>query len=151
MIRVDIHETIQRPIDDVFEQLVDIPRYPEWMPGESLLVTCTKDTEGPVGVGTRYTDRTRVGTARGEVSELERPSRVVFHYTFRLWGMTLMEGWPGYTLERAGEGATAVHHTGEARLYGPFKLLEPLIRRMADRERRLTVDALKESLESDGG
>lgn len=148
MIRVEIHETIARPIEDVFERLVDIPGYAEWMPDDGLFVTCSKDSDGPVGVGTTYTDETRLGTARGEIAEFERPNRVVFHYTARLLGMTALEGWPGYELERDGEGGTRVHHLAEARAYGPFKLARPLLRRLARRERQRTVNALKESLES---
>lgn len=148
MIRVDIHETINRPIEEVFEQVADIPRYPEWMPDSGLFITCTKDSDGPAGVGTTYTDKTRVGTVKGEISDFERPKKVVFHYTARLFGRTVMDGWPGYTLERDGEDATRVHHTAEGRLYGPFKLMQPLIQSMAQKERQRTVDALKQSLES---
>lgn len=148
MIHVAIEETIGRRIDEVFEQLVDIPRYPEWMPDTGLFVSCTKDSEGPVGAGTAYTDKTRLGTIHGDVSAFERPTKVVFHYTARLLGMTVMEGWPGYWLEREGAAATRVHHRAEGRLYGPFRLLRPLVQRMARRERQRTVDALKASLEA---
>lgn len=147
MIRVEIDETIKRPIEEVFEQLVDIPRYPEWMPNNGLFITCTKDSEGPAGVGTKYSDKTRLGTVWGEVSVFDRPNEVVFHYTARLFGMTVMEGWPGYVLEREGEAATRIHHRAEGHLYGPFKLLQPLVQMMARGERQRTVDALKESLE----
>ena len=148
MIKVEIHVTIKRPIEEVFEQLVDIPRYPEWMPDNGLFITCTKDSEGPIGVGTEYSDKTKLGTVHGEVTAFDRPHKVVFHYTARLLGMTVMEGWPGYELERDGETATKIHHHAEARLYGPFKLMQPLVQRMAQNERQRTVDALKESLES---
>lgn len=148
MIRVDLDRTIARPIEEVFEQLVNIPRYPEWMPTNGLFVTCTKDSAGPVGLGTAYSDKTRIGTARGEVSVFDRPNAVVFHYTARVFGFTVMEGWPGYALDRDGAVATRVHHHAEGRLYGPFKLLQPLVQRLARRERERTVDALKRSLES---
>ena len=151
MIRVEIDETIERPIETVFAQLADIARYPEWMPDDGLFISCKQDSPGPVGVGTAYSDRTRLGTVRGEVSEFDLPSRVVFHYTARILGRTMMEGWPGYVLEPAGETATRIHHTAEGRLYGPFKLMQPLIQRMAQRERQRTVDALKRSLESGRG
>lgn len=131
MIKVDIEETVDRPIEEVFEQLVDIPRYPEWMPKDGLFVSCSQDSDGPVGVGTSYTDETRLGPAAGEVSVFEPPKRVVFHYTARLLGMQVIEGWLGYTLERAGESATRVRHHAEARLSGPWRLLRPVFQRMA--------------------
>ena len=68
------------------------------MPDDGLFVTSSQDSEGPVGVGTTYSDRTRLGTVRGEISVFERPRKVVFHYTARLLGSTVMEGWPGYVL-----------------------------------------------------
>lgn len=129
------------------EQLVDIPRYPAWMPQDRLFVTC-KDSEGPVGVGTTYSDRTRLGTVRGEVAVFHRPYGVVFHYRARLLGMDVMEGWPGHALVRDGDAITTVHHRAEGHLHGPFKLMQPLIRLIALRERRRTVNALRESLES---
>lgn len=148
MVRVETHEIIERPVEDVFEQLVDIPRYPEWMPDKGLFISCTKDSEGPVGTGTVYSDKTRFGVVRGKVSVFDRPRRVVFHYRAGLLGKTVMRGYPGYTLERVGDNRTRVHHIAEAHLHGLFKLIQPLIRIMARRERRRTVKALKESLES---
>lgn len=148
MIRVEIHETIRQPVEEVFARLVDIDRYPEWRAGGGgIFLTCSQDSPGAVGEGTRYTDRTRLGTVVGEVAAFDPPRRVVFHYTSRLLGKTAIEGWPGYTLESDGAGGTRLHHHAEARAYGPLRLLEPLIRWVADRERRATVQALKESFE----
>lgn len=150
MIRVEIHETIDRPMEEVFDRLVNIPGYDEWMPAGGLFVSCTQDGDGPVGAGTSYTDRTRLGTAKGEIAECERPKRVVFHYTARWFGRKVAEGWPGYELERDGKGGTRIHHLATARLYGPLRLLRPLFQVLARRERRLTVDALKASFEPTG-
>jgi uncharacterized protein YndB with AHSA1/START domain len=148
MIRVHLERTIHRPIQQVFQHLTDIPRYPEWMPGNSILRHCTQDSDGVVGPGTTYTDRTTLGTVQGEVAEFQRPTRVVFHYSARLLGRVVLEGWPGYTLERTGPDTTLVRHDAEARLYGPFRVLQPVVQRIARNERRRTVDALKRSLES---
>lgn len=148
MIRVDIQETIHQPMEEVFARLVDIDGYSEWRAGGGgIFRTCSQDSPGAVGEGTRYTDRTWLGTVRGEVVEFDRPHRVVFHYTFRLLGIPTIEGWPGYTLESDGAGATRLHHHAEARAYGPVRLLEPVIQRIADRERGATVRALKGSFE----
>ena len=130
---------------------MDIPRYPEWMPDESLMVACSKGSEGPVGKGTTYTDHMRLGAAHGVVEVFEPPRRVVFHYTYRLLGMKLMEGWPGYELEPRGERRTRVRHRARARLFGFLRPLRPLVRRMAQRERGLTVAALKTALEEAPG
>jgi uncharacterized protein YndB with AHSA1/START domain len=112
MIRVEIEEIIARPIDDVFARLADIGSYPEWMPKTGLFLTCTQDDEGSVGVGTSYTEKTRLGTIRGEVVSFVRPKRLVFRYVLRLGRKTVMQGSPGYTLEPAGE-STRVHQADE--------------------------------------
>lgn len=148
MIRVEIHETIERPIEDVFEQLIDIDGYRDWMPDGGLLITTYQRSDGPVEVGTTYVDRTRVGAVKGEVAELERPTRVLFHYVAEVLGLVVMHGWPGYTLEPLSDDATRVHHIAEARLRGPFKLLTPVIQRMATAERTRTMRALKTSLKA---
>lgn len=149
MIRIQIDETVHRPIEEVFDRLVDIDRYPDWMPDGGLLITCTKDSDGPVDEGTKYSDKTRFGTFHGEIEGLERPTRVTFHYTVRRLGITVMEGWPGYRLERLDDDTTRVRHTATGRLKGPFKLLRPMVRWLAQSERQRTVDALKASMESE--
>lgn len=148
MIEVQLDRTINRPIQQVFEHLTDIERYPQWMPRKSILRDCTQDSPGSVGQGTLYTDKTSFGTVHGEVAAYQAPTRVVFHYAMRWFGRTVMEGWPGYTLERAGSARTVVHHHAKARLWGPLRLLQPIIQHIANNERRRTIDALKTALES---
>lgn len=148
MIQVDIRTTIPAPMEQVFDRLADIDRYGEWRAGGGgIFVASSQDPTGPVRQGMRYTDRTRLGAVRGEVAELHRPRRIIFHYWSRLLGMTLLEGWPGYTLEPDGAGGTLVHHHAEARTYGPVRLLEPLLQRIAEHERSRTVRALERSFE----
>jgi uncharacterized protein YndB with AHSA1/START domain len=148
MIRVELDEIIDRPIEQVFDRLVDIRAYPDWMSREGIFVRCTQDAEGPVEEGTPYTDETRLGTVHGQVSEFERPNKVTFHYEARVGGATIMHGWPGYELEPVSENRTRVRHRATARLRGPFKLFRPLVQRIATRERQLTVASLKDSLEA---
>ena len=150
MIHVEIETTIDRSIEDVFERLVDIPRYPEWMPDGGLFIHCTQDSDGPVGPGTEYTDVTRLGTAKGRVVELDPPRRVVFEYVFRLFGRMVMRGRPAYDLERAGDG-TRVHHQARGRLFGVFRLFRPVVQKIAESERSRTVRALERSLETEPG
>lgn len=144
-IRVEIDAVIERPIEQVFDRLVDIPGYNDWMPRSGLFVSCTTRAADPVREGTSYVDRTRLGPVHGEVVAFERPTRVVFHYTARMLGTTVMEGWPGYELEPAGDTSTRVRHvaTGQPRSF--FRLLRPLVQWLAENERRRTVDALKQS------
>ncbi len=43
--------TINRPVEEVFAYISDLPSGPEWQPG---LVEVRRITEGPEGVGTQY-------------------------------------------------------------------------------------------------
>ena len=149
MIKVELEKTVDEPIDEVFDRLVDISGYNEWMPDTGLFVSCTQDSPGSVAAGTRYTDVTRLGTVRGEVVEFERPHRVVFHYTWNILALRAMDGWPGYELKPEGRGRTRVRHVARGKLHGVFKLLGPLVQRIAESERRRTVRGLKKSFESD--
>jgi uncharacterized protein YndB with AHSA1/START domain len=148
MIRVSITETIDRPIAEVFEQLVDIDRYPDWMPDTGIFLDCWKESEGAVGLGTTFVDKTRLGTVKGDITAFERPNLVTFHYTDYLFGRKVIEGWPAYTLEPIGSSSTRIHHRAEAHLYGVYRLFQPIFQRIAHKERTGTLYALKASLES---
>lgn len=113
------------------------------------VVGCSTRDADPVREGTTYVDRTRLGPVHGEVVALERPTRVVFHYTAHLFGTTVMEGWPGYELERVGDASTRVHHVATGRPRSFFRLVRPLVQRLAQNERQRTVDAIKQSFASD--
>lgn len=149
MIRVSINETIGRPIEEVFEQLVDIDRYPDWMPDTGIFLNCWKESEGPVGLGTTFVDKTRLGTVKGDITAFKRPHTVTFHYTDYMFGRKVIEGWPAYTLEPNGPSSTRVHHKAEAHLYGVYRLFQPIFQKIARKERTGTLHALKASLEGD--
>ncbi len=148
MIHIEMERRIDSPIGTVFERLVDVSAYSEWMSRKGLFISTTQDSEGPVNLGTRFSDKTRLGPLHGEIGEFDRPRKVVFHFTMRFLGKTVLEGWPAYTLSPEGDHATRVKHTVEARLARPLRVFEPVLRRVAAGERRRTVDSLQASLES---
>ena len=147
MIKVELDTVIERPISDVFGQLTDLSDYSRWMRKLGIFVKSEQTSEGPVGVGTTYKDTGLMGTFRGEVVEFQAPTRVVFKQTVRWLGLPVMEARPGYELVSMGTG-TAVHHTAEGKLFGPFKVMQPRVALMARGERARTVHALKDSLEA---
>ena len=149
MIEVNLNILIKRPVEQVFEQLVDIAAYNNWMPGSSLLVNSRKTSAGPVGVGTTFADKTKVGRAEGEITEFKRPWKVSFRQSIYFLGLKIGESRPGYKLEPR-EGSTSLFHHAEGNFYGFFRLMEPLLTIIARAERKRTVFALKNSLESGG-
>lgn len=149
-IEFELERTIDAPIEHVFARLTDINGYNEWMPKTGSILTHTEQTSpGEPSVGTTFVDDTRYGRTPGEIVEYDPPSRVVFHW----WdkgrnGRVKTEGWPGYALEAVDSHTTRVRHHAEMHAYGLYSLGMPLWRRVALRERSITVEALKASFEN---
>jgi uncharacterized protein YndB with AHSA1/START domain len=147
-VRVEIDEVIARPIEQVFERATDLSQYADWMPHNGVFRNCSHMSEGPVRLGTTYVDQGRMGSFRGEVSEFERPSRVVYTETLRWFGALAVVVRIEYAFS-PGPGGTAVHHVAESELHGIFRLMRPMVAVIGRGERQRTVTALKRSVESD--
>ncbi|HET8959761.1 SRPBCC family protein [Nocardioides sp.] len=143
-----IERTIAAPIDQVFSRLVDIDGYDEWMPSKGTILKRTRQTSpGEVGLGTTFLDETTYGPTPGEIVELDAPREVVFHWWDKSKaGKLKTEGWPGYSLRTTGT-QTLVRLHAKLNLYGAYRLAAPLFRRLAVRERTVTLEALKVSFE----
>ena len=148
-VEVEVERTVAAPIDEVFARLADIEGHNAWVPGRGSILRQSRQTSPrPVGVGTTYEDRTRMGTMPGEVAEHQAPHRLVYHWWDRSpSGKTRMEGWPGYTLEAVGERETLVRHHARLRANGIYALGAPVLKMFARRERTATMDALVRSFE----
>jgi uncharacterized protein YndB with AHSA1/START domain len=146
-VEVEVERTVRAPIADVFARLADIEGHNAWMPKRGSILRQSRQTSpGPVGVGTTYEDRTRMGTMPGEVAEHVPPYRLVYHWWDRTSsGRTRMEGWPAYSLEARGERETLVRHHARLRANGIYALGTPLLKMFARRERTATLDALVRS------
>jgi len=147
-VRFESRTTINRPIEEVFARLADLPGYRAWMHRTGLFRRCDQTSDGPLGKGTAYFDATRMGTFRGEVTDFEPPSRIGFRETLRWFGSDVMEARPEYFLE-ADQEQTIVHHVAEGELFGWMRMMKPVAALMANSERTRTVASLRRSLESD--
>jgi uncharacterized protein YndB with AHSA1/START domain len=147
-VRYESHTTIDRPVEEVFARLADLPAYSTWMHRTGLFRECRQISDGPIHMGTTYFDATRMGTYRGEVTEFERPSRIGFRETLRWFGSASAEARPKYFLE-ADQARTLVHHVAEGELFGWMRLMKPAAALMARSERTRTLKSLRRSLESD--
>lgn len=149
----ELERVVQAPIDQVFARLVDIDGYNDWMAGTGSMLRRTRQTSpGEPVVGTTFVDETSQGSMPGEITEMEAPHTLVFHW----WeasgsGKLKLEGWPSYRLEPSGDGGTVVRHRGTLVAYGVWRLGTPILRRLAVKERTATVDALKASFERGRG
>jgi uncharacterized protein YndB with AHSA1/START domain len=147
-IQFELERTIQAPIDQVFARLIDINGYNEWMDRRSLLKHSRQTSPGEPAVGMTYVDETKQGSLPGEIVEFEAPHNVVYHWWEKSKnGKLSFEGWPGFSLQPAGETETLVRHHARLNIYGVYRLATPIFRRLAVRERTITIDALKKSFE----
>lgn len=148
-IEFELERTIQAPIDQVFARLVDIDGHSDWMADRGSMLKASRQTSpGEPTVGTTYVDETKRGPLQGEIVELDAPHHVVFHWWDKSRNGTVkFEGWPSYSLEPSGESETLVRHRATLHTYGPYRLATPVFRRLAVRERTVTIDALKASFE----
>lgn len=145
MIRVEVETTIDRPIEEIFDRLTNIPGYNRWMPSDGLLSESRQISSGAVGNGTMFKDRIRHGSARGQVVLFNRPTQLAFHQTVKILGMKVLESHPSYTLSPLPDGSTKIHHEAEGYGIGIFRLFEWALKPVARAERRRTVRALKRS------
>jgi uncharacterized protein YndB with AHSA1/START domain len=146
VIRLQIDRTIDRPIEEVFDRLADIDGYRTWMPQSGLFRDSESVAGHATGVGTEFRDITRMGVLPGRVTVFERPNRIAFHQVLRRHDEVVFDSRPSYELEATAEG-TMVRHHAEGELHGALRLLEPIVRLMARRERTRTLDALQASFE----
>jgi uncharacterized protein YndB with AHSA1/START domain len=150
VVEFELRRKINAPVDEVFARLADIEGYNAWMPKKGSMLRHTRQTSsGPPALGTTFLDDTTYGPTPGEIVEFDAPHVLVFHWWERSRsGKVKAEGWPGYSLERAEDGATLVRHHAELQTHGIYRLATPVFRRLAVRERTATIDALKDSFES---
>ena len=152
VIEFELTRTVTAPVDDVFDRLADIEGYNDWMPRTGSIRRHSQQvTPGQPGLGTTYLDRTVFGPTPGEIAEFEPPHTLVYHWWDRSrTGRLQLEGWPEYSLQADGPGATVVRHRVTIHTHGIYRLATPLLRRITLRERTTIMEALTASFEPTG-
>jgi len=144
MISFTTEVSIERPIDDVFDVLVDFERYlARWAAGPSGVV---RETEVPMGLGSRLTVTARVGPLRVhspyEVTLFERPLR------FGGRGSAGPVRFDEMYVLTATPAGTDVAQTISAVPRGPFRLIERLVDRQLRRLIRADLDRFRDLVTS---
>lgn len=150
VIEFELQRTIRAPIHAVFARLADINGHNEWMPRKGSILRHTQQTSpGEPALGATFLDETTYGPTPGEIVEFDAPHTLVYHWWDRSRsGKIKTEGWPGYSLQSADNNTTVVRHHAKMHTYGIYRLVTPIFRRIAVRERTATIDALKASFET---
>lgn len=124
MLRNENRLEVNRPPAEVFKFIADLCNEPRYVPN---VIETEKLSDGPVGVGAKYREVTRVMFGRKAVSTYE-----VTHYdpptTFAFRGTSGRSTFRGrWVLEATDEG-TLAKFTAEAQLAWPMKYMERVVR-----------------------
>jgi len=137
-------EIARRP-DDVFAYLDDLARHGEW---QEQIISAQKQGDGPTQVGTKSTEKRRMGrremTVSYEVTEHDPPRVFAFH---GIDGPVRVVG--RATLEPVGDGSSSrLSLVLDFEGHGLGKLLVPLARSQSRKQVPKDQQHLKERLES---
>jgi len=147
MAHLEASVDIQAPPETVWDFLSDLRRVPEWVPATEEILWIS---EGPVGAGTVYRERTRLGPMKSvtqwRITAWEPPRRQTHEQEGKALGMDSF----GFTLvlEPVGEG-TRLTQAGDYRLTRWLRPLDALfLRRQMRSVLQTTVANLKAAVEA---
>ena len=143
MISVETSIEINQPIEKVFEFVTTPENDAQWLIG----LESKKTSEGPEDVGATSESEIRFLGAHihttWEVTEYEPPKKIRVKTVSGPIPVTA-----GHTFAATAEGVTKVTVHGEAEVGSFFKLAEPLVERMAQRQWEVSYHNLKDVLEA---
>jgi len=144
MTRVETSVVVNWPLEDVFAFIANFENNPKWQSG---MQEARKTSEGPIDVGTTYNQLAkfmgRPVESIFEIVECEPNRRIKGRRTSGSFLITFTR-----TVEPAAEG-TRVRDLIEGEAGGFFKLAEPFLNRMVQRQVNADYSNLKSLLESD--
>jgi uncharacterized protein YndB with AHSA1/START domain len=74
---------VQRPPEEVFQVLTDLPNYGSWLPSSKVCREIIDVSERPARLGTTYVEKGSYAQMRGQVTELEPWAHLSFHESLR--------------------------------------------------------------------
>jgi uncharacterized protein YndB with AHSA1/START domain len=142
----DFNITVNRPAEEVFNLISDIPNYSDWVPSNSNYFIESKVTStGPVGLGTTFEDRLTLGKNVGKVVEYQPFERLVFEQKWypesHAWVMRIE-----YHFEPA-NGDTKINRKVDVTPAVWAEPLMPMVDEMERDESQRTCEAIKKTLE----
>jgi uncharacterized membrane protein len=143
MIKNEMRIVFHRPVQEVFDYLSDFQNGPQWQHG---LQGVGRITEGPIGVGTRFTS-VRKFMGRKMESGIEFTA-FELNKKFAIKSYTGSSPFKQTFLFEDTGSVTRVNTVFELELGGLMNLAEPLIAPGVRREMKADFDTLKEIIES---
>ena len=132
-------QVINKPVDVVFQTVVDVASFPNW---NRNTPSARKLSNGEIGNGTRFELELRgLGKVQHELREFDRNKQVRLVPSFKI-----LSG--GHRFIFTAEGAkTRIDHELEMSPKGVFKIFTPLIGIVGKKNLRDTANALQRYLE----
>ena len=143
MAKIVVGTTIERPADEVWKFMLDVPSLPKWIPG---LLEGKVTSEGPIGVGTTLQVKNTAWPHQVEfrITEFEPGRKSVMDVT----SPPMMKGTrETFALESA-EGKTKLSLTLDLKLHGFYSLVGPFVVPSQRKGGETEVGNLKRVLES---
>ena len=132
-------QVINKPVDAVFQTVVDVANFPKWNP---TTPSARKLTTGEIGEGTRFElEIPGFGKVQQELREFERNKRVRL-----VPSMRFLSGGHRFLFTAQGS-STRIDHELEMTLKGFFKIFSPFMGMMGAKNLRDFADALQRYLE----
>lgn len=143
MIKIAESIVVNRPIEEVFAYIADAENMQEWA---AEVVDAKKTSEGPMGVGTTLTVAVKLLGRRVENSHVVTIYEPNIKFAFKTTSGPI----PSVATEsvEAVNGGTKFTIVAEAEPGGFFKLAEPIVERMLQRQWETNVVNLKDLLEA---
>ncbi len=142
--KIEVSAVINRPIEEVFAYVSDMTNHTRW---NSELVELKKTSEGPVGVGTTYTSEIKLLGRRlegtFEILEYEPSHKIALKTS--AGPISIVSD--VFTFEPVASG-TKLTHVVEGETGGFFRLAEPVVVRLIQRQWETNFAVLKELLEA---
>ena len=128
MIRIERSVTVDRPVDEVAKYLSDFRTTEQWDPHTS---ECSREDTGPIHVGSRFTNKQRIGPLRSSfdyrVVDLEPGRSITLKSDTRTLELT-------DTMQFSGDDRrTSVTYVAELKLKGVTRFAEPVMRKMMNK------------------
>jgi uncharacterized protein YndB with AHSA1/START domain len=149
--KVSIATDINAPAAKVFDVVVDLQSYAEWLPDSGSFHGTTSVSEFPVKQGTTYIESSPSGIRRGKVLEFDRPSRALFHQPMQMNKApegVLIDIKVEVIFSEKEEGVTSVERNVDLGFPQPLLELKPAFESGASHEGARVMELLKRRVES---
>jgi ligand-binding SRPBCC domain-containing protein len=144
VIRIEIPVDVARPVQEVFAYVTDLDRLGEWQPN---VVSVTKQTDGPMGRGTRLREVRRGPFGR----RIEAIVEISAYEPNRRFDLRIVSGplpIDGGHEFRETEDGTRIDFVAHGQPTGVLRLAEPFLRGAMKRQFSGYYERLKAQLES---